>query len=103
MDLQYAMSFVSPQTTTLFQVEDVVAEGSLTTLLEAVDASYCAFEVGDSKDPNVDGQYPDKLTGRFTSPENCGGVTMTNVISTSYSSNEADLTASTNNDNAWST
>lgn len=93
LDLQYGMSLVSPQTTTLFQVGDVVAGGSFNNFLDALDGSYCSFEGGDSKDPNVDGQYPDKLPGGFNGPENCGGVTTTNVISTSYSSNEADLTA----------
>ena len=53
----------------------------------------CSLQGGDSKDPNVDGQYPDTLPGGFTGPENCGGFAPTNVISTSYSSNEADLSA----------
>lgn len=93
LDLQYAMSLVSPQTTTLFQVGDVVSGASFNNFLDALDGSYCSFDGGDSKDPNVDGQYPDKLPGGFTGPEDCGGTTTTNVISTSYSSNEADLTA----------
>ena len=93
LDLQYGMSLVSPQKTTLFQVGDIVEGGSFNNFLDAIDGSYCTFDGGDSKDPNVDGQYPDKLPGGFDGAENCGGVTTTNVISTSYSSNEADLTA----------
>lgn len=40
-------------------------------------------DLGDSKDPNIDGQYPDQV--------NCGTTRPTNVISTSYGFNEADL------------
>jgi tripeptidyl-peptidase-1 len=93
LDLQYAMSLVSPQLTTLFQVGDIVSGASFNNFLDALDASYCSFEGGDSKDPNVDAQYPDNLPGGFTGPENCGGVATANVISKSYSSNEADLSA----------
>ena len=74
LDLQYAMALVSPQTTTLFQVGDLVAGASFDNFLDALDGSYCTFEGGDSKDPNIDGQYPDKLPGGFNGPENCGGV-----------------------------
>ena len=61
LDLQYAMDLVSPQTTTLYQVGDLVSGGSFNNFLDALDGSYCTFEGGDSKDPSVDGQYPDKL------------------------------------------
>lgn len=91
LDLQYAMELVFPQTTTLFQVGDTVSGGSFNNFLDAIDGSYCAFEGGNSKDPNVDGQYPDTQPGGFNGPENCGTFKATNVISTSYSSNEADL------------
>jgi tripeptidyl-peptidase-1 len=74
LDLQYAMALVSPQTTTLFQVGDLVEGASFNNFLDALDGSYCTFDGGDSKDPNVDGQYPDKLPGGFNGPENCGGV-----------------------------
>jgi tripeptidyl-peptidase-1 len=39
------------------------------------------------------GNYPDPNPGGFTGPENCGGFSSTNVISTSYGQNEADLSA----------
>jgi tripeptidyl-peptidase-1 len=93
LDLQYGMSLVHPQTTTLYQVGDLVSGGSFNNFLDALDAYYCTFEGGNSKDPNVDGQYPDTAPGGFNGPLACGTVQSTNVISTSYSSNEADLTA----------
>jgi tripeptidyl-peptidase-1 len=93
LDLEFAMSLIFPQQVTLYQVGDLVNGGSFNNFLDALDGSYCTFEGGDSKDPNIDGQYPDTLPGGFQGPENCGSVTTTNVISTSYSSNEADLTA----------
>lgn len=93
LDLQYAMALVSPQTVTMYQVGDIVEGGSFNNFLDAIDGSYCDFDGGDSKDPNVDGQYPDPAAGGFTGPKNCGGFASTNVISTSYGSNEADLSA----------
>ena len=38
------------------------------------------------------GIYPDPLPGGFDEPESCGIVKPANVISTSYASDEADLT-----------
>jgi tripeptidyl-peptidase I len=93
LDLQFAMSLIFPQQVTLYQVGDLVNGASFNNFLDALDGSYCTFQGGDSKDPNIDGQYPDALPGGFQGPENCGSVQTTNVISTSYSSNEADLTA----------
>lgn len=93
LDLQYAMALVSPQTVTLYQVGDLIAQASFNNFLDALDASYCTFEGGDSKDPAVDGQYPDTQKGGFNGPEACGSLKATNVISTSYGSNEADLSA----------
>ncbi|PMD54431.1 tripeptidyl peptidase-like protein [Hyaloscypha bicolor E] len=93
LDLQFAMSLIFPQKVTMYQVGDLVNGGSFNNFLDALDGSYCTFQGGDSKDPNIDGQYPDTLPGGFQGPENCGSVQTTNVISTSYSSNEADLTA----------
>jgi hypothetical protein len=46
-------------------------------------------------DPTQDSVYPDPYGtsyGVYKGPENCGGFAATNVISTSYSYNEADLT-----------
>ncbi|KAE9372810.1 tripeptidyl peptidase-like protein [Stipitochalara longipes BDJ] len=93
LDLEFAMSLIFPQQVTLYQVGDLVNGGSFNNFLDALDGSYCTFEGGDSKDPNIDGQYPDAMPGGFQGTENCGSVQTTNVISTSYSSNEADLTA----------
>ncbi|KAK3940564.1 putative subtilisin-like protein [Diplogelasinospora grovesii] len=85
LDLEFAMALISPQRATLFQVGDLVQGGSFNNFLDSLDASYCTFQGGNSKDPNVDGQYSNQ-TG-------CGGFAPTNVISTSYSYNEADLGA----------
>lgn len=93
LDLQYAMELVYPQKVTLFQVGDTVTGGSFNNFLDALDGSYCTFEGGGSKDPNVDGQYPDTQPGGFNGTLNCGTVAPTHVISTSYSANEADLGA----------
>jgi tripeptidyl-peptidase-1 len=71
----------------------LVNGGSFNNFLDALDRSYSTFEGGDSKDSNIDRQYPDTLPGGFQGPEAYGSVESTNVISTSYSSNEADLTA----------
>ena len=93
LDLEFAMALVYPQQVTLYQVGDTVSGGSFNNFLDAIDASYCTFQGGDSKDPNIDGQYPSSLPGGFQGQENCGGFQSTNVISTSYGSNEADLSA----------
>ncbi|KAI1881799.1 hypothetical protein JX265_000625 [Neoarthrinium moseri] len=85
LDLEFAMGLIFPQQATLFQVGDLVQGASFGNLLDALDGSFCSFEGGDSKDPNVDGQYSDKVR--------CGTAQATNVISTSYGSNEGDLGA----------
>lgn len=87
------MALVYPQTVTLYQVGDVVAGASFNNFLDALDGSYCTFQGGDSKDPGVDGQYPDTQRGGYNGPKACGTLKSTNVISTSYSSNEADLSS----------
>ncbi|KAL8417217.1 hypothetical protein RB596_007367 [Gaeumannomyces avenae] len=83
LDLQYAMALVHPQRTTLFQVGDLMQSASFNNFLDAVDSEYCGFDGGGSKDPNVDGQYPPRV--------GCGTSAITNVLSTSYGYNEADL------------
>lgn len=93
LDLEFAMALVYPQQVTLYQVGDTVSGGSFNNFLDAIDAGYCSFQGGNSKDPAVDGQYPSKVPGGFQGQENCGGFPSTNVISTSYGSNEADLSA----------
>jgi tripeptidyl-peptidase I len=85
LDLEFAMGLIYPQTATLFQAGDINGGASFGNLLDALDGSYCTFMGGDSKDPNVDGQYPDNIR--------CGTQTPTNVISTSYGYNEGDLGA----------
>ena len=92
LDLEYGMTLVNPQKVTLYQVGDLPesANTSFNNFLDAIDGSYCTFEGGD--DPVFDATYPDPLPGGYEGPENCGGFAATNVISTSYSYNEADLT-----------
>lgn len=85
LDIEFAMGLIYPQQATVFQVGDINQGGSFGNLLDALDGSFCKFEGGDSKDPNVDGQYPDNVR--------CGTNTPTNVISTSYGYNEGDLGA----------
>ncbi|KIH89246.1 protease s8 tripeptidyl peptidase [Sporothrix brasiliensis 5110] len=85
LDLEFAMALIFPQRATLFQVGDLVQGGSFNNLLDSLDGSYCAFEGGGSTNANIDGQYSAEV--------NCGTAAPTNVISTSYSYNEGDLTA----------
>ncbi|KAI4105412.1 MAG: hypothetical protein LQ339_003476 [Xanthoria mediterranea] len=87
LDLEYAMTLINPQKTTLYQVGDEVQGASFNDFLDALDGSYCA---GD--DPFQDASYPNPAGG-FPGPKNCGGFAATKVISTSYGYNEADLTA----------
>lgn len=83
LDLGYAMTLVYPQNVTLYQVGDLEQSASFNNFLDAVDGSYCTFQGGGSRDPNVDGQYPPETS--------CGTGPLTNVISTSYAYNEGDL------------
>ncbi|KAI9757050.1 MAG: hypothetical protein M4579_003619 [Chaenotheca gracillima] len=91
LDLQYAMALVYPLNVTLYQVGDLQEGASFNTFLDAIDGSYCTYEGGD--DPTQDPPYPDPSTGGYKGNLNCGGFPPTNVISTSYGYNEADLTA----------
>jgi tripeptidyl-peptidase I len=86
------MSLVYPQKVTLYQVGDYLESASFNNFLDALDGSYCTYMGGD--DPTQDSVYPDPGTGYgvYKGPENCGGFAATNVISTSYGYNEADLT-----------
>lgn len=90
LDLEYAMTLVNPQKTTLYQVGDTVEGASFNDFLDAIDGSYCTFDGGD--DPTQDAKYPD-TKGGYQGPKNCGGFAATKVIATSYAYNEADLTA----------
>ncbi|KAK6839735.1 hypothetical protein PG995_007006 [Apiospora arundinis] len=84
LDLQYAMGLVFPQQAKVFQVGDLVHGASFGNLLDAIDGSFCDAKA-DSAVDSIDNNYPDNIR--------CGGHTATNVISTSYGYNEADLTA----------
>ncbi|KAL9011477.1 MAG: hypothetical protein Q9173_003676 [Seirophora scorigena] len=92
LDLEYAMTLINPQKTTLYQVGDQLQGASFNDFLDALDGSYCA---GD--DPVQDAMYPNpygtEAEGAYLGPKNCGGFAATKVISTSYGYNEADLTA----------
>ncbi|KYG49907.1 hypothetical protein M433DRAFT_58202 [Acidomyces richmondensis BFW] len=90
LDLEYGMTLVYPQPVTLYQVGDLVEGGSFNTFLDAIDASYCTYDGGDS--PVFDPVYPDPYSGGYKGPLNCGGFAATKVISTSYGYNEHDLT-----------
>ncbi|KUI73074.1 Aorsin [Cytospora mali] len=85
LDLEFAMAMIYPQQATLYQVGDLTQGASFNNFLDGIDGSYCSFEGGDSKDPSIDGQYSAQV--------NCGTSRPTNVISTSYGQNEADLGA----------
>lgn len=84
LDLEFAMSLIAPQKATLYQVGDTTQGASFNNFLNGIDGSYCDFEGGTSKNPNIDGQY--------SAAVECGKSQATHVISTSYGSNEADLT-----------
>ncbi|KAG6381961.1 peptidase S8/S53 domain-containing protein [Boletus reticuloceps] len=90
LDLQYGMSLVTGnQTVSLYQTGDLPEGASFNNFLDAIDGSYCTFDGGDV--PPRDPVYPDTRFGGYTGPEACGTVKPAYVISTSYSSNEADL------------
>jgi tripeptidyl-peptidase-1 len=59
------MTLIFPQQVTLYQIGDMVNGGSFNNILGALDGSYCKFDAGDSKDPKIDGQYPDSMPGGF--------------------------------------
>ena len=90
LDLEYAMTLVSPQNVTLYQAGDLVEGASFNNFLDALDASYCTYDGGD--DRTQDSVFPDPHGGAYEGPENCGGFAATKVISTSYLYDEASLT-----------
>jgi len=92
LDLQYGMALVgNKQPITLYQVGDTVEGASFNDFLDAIDGSYCKADGGD--DPIQDAKYPDPAPGGYKGKKDCGKYKPTNVISTSYGYNEADLTA----------
>jgi tripeptidyl-peptidase-1 len=93
LDLQYAIDLVYPTPVTLYQTGDIVeGDASFDTFLDAIDSFFCTFEGGD--DPIFDPLYPDpsNASGSFQQPEDCGTFNATNVISVSYSGDEASYT-----------
>jgi tripeptidyl-peptidase-1 len=89
LDLEYAMTLVSPQKVTLYQVGDEIEGASFNDFLDGIDAMYCTYEGGD--DPIQDATYPDPAGG-YQGEKDCGKYKPTNIISTSYGFNEHDLT-----------
>lgn len=90
LDLQYAIALVYPQKVTLYQTGDLVEGASFNNFLDALDSTYCTSGGGDN--PTYDAIYPDTASGGYKSHD-CGKYTAASVISTSYGSNEADLSA----------
>ncbi|KAG0702859.1 Pro-kumamolisin, activation domain-containing protein [Suillus ampliporus] len=91
LDLEYGMNLVTAkQQVTLYQAGDMVEGASFNNFLDAIDGTYCTYDGGD--DPTQDAIYPDPYGGGYEGPEDCGTAKPTNVISTSYAYNEADLT-----------
>ncbi|KAJ7474183.1 peptidase S8/S53 domain-containing protein [Mycena latifolia] len=104
-DLQYAMNLVTRyQDVILYQVGDLEIGASFNNFLDAFDSSFCTFEGGD--DPATDSIYPDTLPGGYTGThhtgicsdtdfflagQDCGTLKPANVISTSYATNEANI------------
>ncbi|KAF8309184.1 subtilisin-like protein [Clavulina sp. PMI_390] len=89
LDLTFGIALTYPTPITLYQTGDAVEGASFNNFLDAIDGSYCTYEGGD--DPTQDGIYPDPYGG-YQGKEDCGTFKPTNVISTSYAYNEADLT-----------
>ncbi|KAF8645563.1 hypothetical protein AX16_007736 [Volvariella volvacea WC 439] len=93
LDLEYAMSLVGDkQEVKLYQIGDPYEGASFNNLLDALDGPFCSFDGGN--DPIIDGNYPDDSLGGYTGDTDCGTVSPTNVIATSYGYNEVDLTYS---------
>ncbi|KAK1254016.1 hypothetical protein MKX08_008011 [Trichoderma sp. CBMAI-0020] len=98
LDIQVAYPIVYPQRVRVFGVEDVyyqqrASRGLFNNFLDAIDGSYCNFTAfnitGDS--PKYDPSYPD--SHGYIDDRMCGVFTPTNVISISYSPEEAQQSA----------
>ncbi|KAF2768507.1 subtilisin-like protein [Teratosphaeria nubilosa] len=101
LDFQLAIPIIYPQTTTLYQTDDLYyaegyspnATGIFNTFLDGIDGSYCTYsaygETGD--DPSLDPSYPDP--NGYKGQLMCGVYKPTNVISISYGEQEQDLPA----------
>ncbi|KAG9890573.1 aorsin, partial [Aureobasidium melanogenum] len=104
LDFQLAYPLVYPQTTTLYQTDDIYyafgndpnATGLFNTFFDAIDGSYCTYsaygETGD--DPVLDPKYPNTAASNgYKGSLQCGVYKPTNVISISYGEQEQDLPA----------
>ena len=101
LDFELAIPIIYPQTTTLYQVDDLYyAEGGngttggiFNTFLDAIDGSYCTYSAyGETgNDPVLDPTYPDP--NGYQGQLMCGVYKPTNVISISYGEQEQDLPA----------
>lgn len=93
LDLQYSMALLYPQNVVLYQVGDLAEEDytSFNNFLDAIDASYCTYDGGDT--PGYDAVYPDPYPGphSYQGKEDCGTYAPAKVISTSYSYDEFEL------------
>jgi tripeptidyl-peptidase-1 len=102
LDFELAYPILWPQTTVLYQTDDInystelaPNSGGFNTFLDAIDGSYCTYsafgETGD--DPTLDPTYPDTLLDGYNGTLQCGVYKPTNVISVSYGGQEYDLPA----------
>ena len=101
LDFELAIPIIYPQTTTLYQVDDLyyaeggngTTSGIFNTLLDAIDGSYCTYSAyGETgNDPVLDPTYPDP--NGYQGQLMCGVYKPTNVISISYGEQEQDLPA----------
>jgi tripeptidyl-peptidase I len=90
LDFQISYPLIWPQNSVLFQTDDAVYEANYTyvsflnNFLDAIDGSYCT-------NSPLDPPYPDPAPGGYNGSLQCGVYQPTNVISISYSSDEATL------------
>jgi len=104
LDFELAYPIIYPQTTTLYQVDDLyyaeggdgtgTTRGIFNTFFDAIDGSYCTYsaygETGD--DPVLDPTYPD-AHGSYKGRLMCGVYKPTHVLTISYGLQEGDLPA----------
>lgn len=103
LDFQVAYPLVYPQTTTLYQTDDIFyafgndpnATGLFNTFFDAIDGSYCTYSAfGETgNDPVLDPHYPNSASNGYKGELQCGVYKPTNVISISYGQQENDLPA----------
>ncbi|THW17881.1 aorsin [Aureobasidium pullulans] len=104
LDFQLAYPLIYPQTTTLYQTDDIYysfgndpnATGLFNTFFDAIDGSYCTYSAfGETgNDPVLDPKYPNThASNGYKGALQCGVYKPTNVISISYGEQEQDLPA----------